>query len=210
MDITATEPLNDYNAFTLTDPSRLVIDVKNAVNAFGAKRVPVHAYGIAAVRLGDYPDHVRVVLDAEHAKLPAYTVMVTDRGMKVTLDAQRTAVPGAPTLQPEANGGAAEQTGLMVTAITAERQAVDIATSEHPSYKTLTLVKPTRLVIDIANASNAIGTKRIPVHKYGIAAIRLGSHPGYLRVVLDAAGENLPAYQITETDNGLKVDLTAP
>ena len=211
VEITATEPIKAYKTFTLAAPARLVIDIDNAANGFGAKRVPVHAYGIAAIRLEEYPEKLRIVFDAEQDNLPLYRFVETDRGLSVVLEPHPAAMPEASAAQPAKEvKAAAPEGGTTVTAITAERQGVEITTTERPSYRAYTLAGPPRLVIDIANAKDAVGTKRIPVHTFGIAAVRLGSHAGFLRIVLDAAQDKLPAYRIVESDKGLKVDLTAP
>ncbi|HEY6872890.1 MAG TPA: AMIN domain-containing protein [Geobacteraceae bacterium] len=211
VEIMATDRIAGYQASTMEKPGRLVIDIPNGINGFGAKRVPVHTYGIVAVRLESSPERLRIVLDAAQEKFPSYRIVETEKGLKVVLEPLSAPGYEAPPGQPAVRGGeeAAPAGGTMVTGITTEGNAVEIAATERiGSYKTFTLLSPPRLVIDIAGASNAMGAKRIPVHKFGIAAIRLGSHPGYLRIVLDAAHEKLPAYRITETGQGLKIDLT--
>ena len=99
----------------------------------------------------------------------------------------------------------------MVTGISIDQDALEItATGRGTNYKTFTLSQPSRLVIDINNAVNGLGASRVPVHKFGILAVRFGNHPNFLRIVLDAAQGKLLPYRITETDNGLKVIMSAP
>ncbi|GFE58627.1 outer membrane beta-barrel protein [Geobacter sp. AOG1] len=100
---------------------------------------------------------------------------------------------------------------IMVTGISIDQDALEItATGRITNYKTFTLSQPSRLVIDINNAVNGLGASRVPVHKFGILAVRFGNHPNFLRIVLDAAQGKLLPYRITETDNGLKVIMSAP
>lgn len=77
----------DYNAFTLTDPGRLVIDVPRAKCSILAKDMPVKRFGIAKARVGTYPDKVRLVFDAAGKKFPPYKIEKTGKGLKVTFPA---------------------------------------------------------------------------------------------------------------------------
>ncbi|ABQ26996.1 AMIN domain-containing protein [Geotalea uraniireducens] len=77
----------DYNAFTLTNPGRLVIDLPLAKCSILAKDMPVKRFGIAKARVGTYPDKVRLVFDAAGKTFPAYKIEKTGKGLKVTFPA---------------------------------------------------------------------------------------------------------------------------
>jgi hypothetical protein len=83
LEITATEHIRNYKVFTLSQSSRLVIDISNAVSGFAANRIPIHNLGIAAVRFGSFPDYLRVVLDAEQSELLPYRIEETEKGLKI-------------------------------------------------------------------------------------------------------------------------------
>jgi outer membrane beta-barrel protein len=123
-------------------------------------------------------------------------------------------VPEAPlTLTAEKPELAAAATAgtIVLTGITIDKDSLEIVTSKHlGAYKTYTLSQPSRLVIDVADAVNALGVKRIPVHRFGITAVRFGTHPDFLRIVLDAAQGKLLPYRIEETGKGLKIIMTNP
>jgi outer membrane beta-barrel protein len=85
-----------------------------------------------------------------------------------------------------------------------------IATDKVPNYKVYTLAQPSRLVIDITNGLNGFRTNNIPISRLGIATVRMEDTPDYLRIILDAAQENLLPYRIEETEKGLKVIVTKP
>lgn len=85
LEIVASGRIREYKAFALSQPSRLVIDINNGVNSLGANRIPVHRAGIAAARFGNYPDYLRVVLDAAQSELPPYRIEETGRGLKVIM-----------------------------------------------------------------------------------------------------------------------------
>jgi hypothetical protein len=58
-----------YQDFTLTNPSRIVVDVIGARNAFGNRIMPVRAASVERVRVGvPRPGVVRVVLDTRGAR----------------------------------------------------------------------------------------------------------------------------------------------
>ncbi|RII27932.1 MAG: hypothetical protein CXR31_06840 [Geobacter sp.] len=100
---------------------------------------------------------------------------------------------------------------ITVTGISIDQDAIDIiATGRITRYRTFTLSQPARLVIDISDGINGLGAVRVPVHKFGILAVRFGNHPNFLRIVLDSAQGKLLPYRITETDNGLKINMTGP
>lgn len=83
LEITATERIRNYKVFTLSQSSRLVIDISNAVSGFAANRIPIHNLGIAAVRFGSFPDYLRIVLDAEQSELLPYRIEETEKGLKI-------------------------------------------------------------------------------------------------------------------------------
>ena len=100
---------------------------------------------------------------------------------------------------------------VMVTGISVNNDALEIiASGRIGRYKTFTLSQPSRLVIDVTDGVNGLGAVRVPVHKFGILAVRFGNHPGFLRIVLDSAQGKLLPYRIVETDSGMKVVMTAP
>jgi outer membrane beta-barrel protein len=113
--------------------------------------------------------------------------------------------------QPEVAAAAAPAGTILLTGITIDKDSLEIVTTKHlGTYKTFTLSQPSRLVIDVAGAANALGVKRIPVHRFGITAVRFGDHPDFLRIVLDAAQGRLLPYRIEETSKGLKIIMTNP
>jgi type IV pilus assembly protein PilQ len=64
--------VGDYNAFDLQKPTRLVIDLWKIKRKFGKKTVAINSPYLKMVRLGDYPQKVRVVLDIPLKTLPSH------------------------------------------------------------------------------------------------------------------------------------------
>jgi OOP family OmpA-OmpF porin len=85
LEITTAGRIRNYTSFTLTQPSRLVIDIRDAVNGLGAKKIPVDWAGVTMVRFGSYPDHLRVVLDAAQSEFPSHRIEETGTGLKISM-----------------------------------------------------------------------------------------------------------------------------
>ncbi len=100
---------------------------------------------------------------------------------------------------------------VMITGMKIEGNALVItATGRIVNYKVFSLSQPSRLVLDLRQTVNGMGTNKITVHKLGIASVRFGSYPNSLRIVLDAEQTQLFPYRIQETENGLKIIMTPP
>jgi hypothetical protein len=85
LEIMATERIRDYKVFTLSQPSRLVIDIPNTISGLSVTRILVDRLGIATVRLESYPDYLRIFLDAKEGRLIPYRIEETDKGLKVII-----------------------------------------------------------------------------------------------------------------------------
>ncbi|HTP65587.1 MAG TPA: AMIN domain-containing protein [Geobacteraceae bacterium] len=77
---------SNYRFFELEDPKRLVFDVFGAHNVIENKIVQIKKLGIARVRLGAYPDKIRIVIDASGKIFPKYRFEVDNQGIKVFFD----------------------------------------------------------------------------------------------------------------------------
>lgn len=72
------------------------------------------------------------------------------------------------------------------------------------TYKSFTITKPDRLVVDILGARSALKSQSIDINSMGIARARVGTTPEKARVVFDAKG-SLPDFKIIKVENGLRV-----
>lgn len=77
------------------------------------------------------------------------------------------------------------------------------------TYKVFKLSAPTRLVIDICCATSSSNGKtlKFAVNRMGVSRVRVGTHPGKLRVVIDSPLADFPDYRIVKTERGLKLLL---
>ncbi|MBC8018259.1 MAG: AMIN domain-containing protein [Verrucomicrobia bacterium] len=72
--------------------------------------------------------------------------------------------------------------------------------------KHMKLIQPDRLAIDIP-AISTMTVKSIPVNKFGIAKVRIGSTPGVVRIVLDATRSPFPFYSVYSMENGVRINF---
>ena len=73
-------------------------------------------------------------------------------------------------------------------------------------YKPYRLVKPERLSIEIPGTSS-VSVNSIQVKRFGVSKVRIGTTPGFVRVVLDAARPAFPRYKIVSVESGLRINF---
>lgn len=87
----ANGPVGDYNAFRLEaeldKPPRLVVDVWDVGNLYPSNTLGVNSPLISQLRIGQYPDKVRFVLDSAQAELPPYQLRRENNQLIVVLAA---------------------------------------------------------------------------------------------------------------------------
>ena len=85
LEIIASDRIVDYKIVTLSEPSRLVIDIPNAVSGFRSSTLLIRKLGIHTVRFESYPEFLRIYLDAAQGRLIPYRIEETARGLKVVV-----------------------------------------------------------------------------------------------------------------------------
>src|SRR5512133_103676 len=85
IEILASGPIRDYSLITLSDPSRLVIDIPNAVSGFKQNSIPIDKCGIALLRFESHPDFLRIYLDATQWRIIPYRLEESDTGLKIII-----------------------------------------------------------------------------------------------------------------------------
>ena len=71
-------------------------------------------------------------------------------------------------------------------------------------FKQLKLSKPERLSIEMPGTSS-MNVNSVQVKRFGVGAVRVGTTPGLVRVVLDATKPAFPKYEIATVENGLRI-----
>ncbi len=75
------------------------------------------------------------------------------------------------------------------------------------AYKSFAITGPHRLVIDIEAEKMQQQPKTFTINKFGISTARIGISPKNIRIVLDANKTGLPAYTITGSNDGVRVNF---
>lgn len=84
IEVEANGSLEAFEQTKLAQPNRLAIDVPGATASLSVKSMPVRRFGLDQIRVGRYPDHVRIVLDAGSSPFPKYEVKSTEKGLRVS------------------------------------------------------------------------------------------------------------------------------
>jgi type IV pilus assembly protein PilQ len=74
----------EFKTFRLNKPDRFAVDLFDVKSLLASRMIPVNAFGISSVRLGLYPDKVRVVFDAVDGNLPEIAAVKTPEGVTVS------------------------------------------------------------------------------------------------------------------------------
>lgn len=89
LEIVASGPVRSYRVVTLTQPSRLVIEIKNGLSGFAQKSVPINRLGIATVSFENSGGVQRVILEGgSRMRLIPYRIQETASGLKVIVTDQ--------------------------------------------------------------------------------------------------------------------------
>ncbi|WP_136526622.1 type IV pilus secretin family protein [Geomonas ferrireducens] len=187
---------HDVDFFVATDPadkSRLMITLPREAEA-KPEQPEVKEAPIAEPRI----EEKTLVADAAAATPPVQKS-----------DASATAAPAAE--KPAAKATAADAgNGQKLNAIMTVADGVELSVQGGvQTFNSFKLTKPDRIVLDLFKVKNALVQNVVPIGAFGVANARVGSTPDKVRVVLDAAGEGLPAFEVVKTDLGVKIKLKA-
>jgi hypothetical protein len=109
-------------------------------------------------------------------------------------------VPVVPAPADQASAAMVTVKGIVIGA-----SYIDIQTNGAvEKFKQLKLSKPERLSIEMPGTSS-MNVNSVQVKRFGVGAVRIGTTPGLVRVVLDATKPAFPKYEITTVENGLRI-----
>ena len=135
---------------------------------------------------------------------------------KAAAAASATPLPAAPTimripkLEPVVPVAAApaSSAALTIQGIATGGTYIEISANQPiADYKATRLSKPERLIIDLAGAQIQQKAKTVTINKFGVTKARIGVSPQNIRVVIDSSRTVFPAYTITNTENGLRINF---
>lgn len=88
-----------------------------------------------------------------------------------------------------------------------EDNALVIEVDNFSTYKSFTLMEPTRLVIDMAGARASLKEAAAKIRLAGVKAVRFSQYPDKVRIVFDLPKGELPSYKVEKLEHGVKVLL---
>lgn len=96
--IFGTEPLVDFRSFRLVNPPRLVLDFPGLKNATGKRKVEVGSPWLQEIRLGEYPEKLRLVFTFPDKKIPPYNLEREEKELRVILGTKAETAPQVASL----------------------------------------------------------------------------------------------------------------
>ena len=87
IEIQSNGSINEFNAFTLQQPGRLVIDIPGAQSTLRSLAIPANRFGVSKARIGIFEGKLRLVFVAGRKPFPGYDVVKTGTGLRIVLRA---------------------------------------------------------------------------------------------------------------------------
>lgn len=197
-----------YTKFELVDPLRIVLDIADATLGSEVK-LPLVPFEGPVSKIDSAPQEgakSMVRLELFMSKDPGYEVARQDNDIVVTFGKSSRPAPAEKSI-------ATTETEIQLSSIDIDKSDSQTvvhlrAPSSLTNYKYAELPAsknaPARLYIDLKNVKSDNIKSTIPV-KGSLAQIRTAHRKGTLRVVFDAAGNNLFPYEINSTPDGMQV-----
>ena len=146
IDLSIEGGVQTFNSFKLTKPDRIVVDIFGLKNVLPKNIVPIGAFGVANLRIGQTPDKLRVVLDAAQEILPPYEVVKSDLGVKI-----RFKVANAGEIAPvERPGATAVQAVPVMAAPVAKAPVAEAPVTLAPAPAAPVQTAPARVPVPVA------------------------------------------------------------
>ena len=83
IEIHGSERIIKYDVYTLTRPSRLVIEIKNAVSRDGDITIPINKFGISNARFENTPKFLRIIFDASQGRIFPYKIEESNPSLNI-------------------------------------------------------------------------------------------------------------------------------
>jgi type IV pilus assembly protein PilQ len=158
LNIIADGRLENYNAFKLDSPARLVLDLWGVDTRYPKKTIRTKNPFIKIVRIGHHPDKLRLVFDSLKPQLPPYQINRIEDKLIVSIG--NVPQPSEPQIllpeKTEEEGGPPPKTKVLVKAPIDFKQMdhksrIVVTLTGEPKFESHTISKNT-VVVDIKNA----------------------------------------------------------
>ena len=192
--ITADAPIGDYRSFWLEDPTRLVVDIDNAIWDNDITKTNITHAGVSSARVSQFekePYITRLVVDVE--KKTSYQIYLSEnkKQLYIMFRDKPSSVKGVNFKR------------------SGEQNIVEIEMDFLQQPKVFRLSNPDRIVIDMPTSKLNISEQIEPINANIIKNIRYGQFDkDTARIVLDVGGQ--PQFEIDENDGKIIITLSYP
>lgn len=220
-----------FSVFKLTEPERVVVDLASADVSQANPPLDVHQGGIAGVTAAQFDEGGtkvgRIVVALEQDA--RYDVTADGDDLIVTVAPHAVDLPAAPAKDAQASAATvvdadpslvatlvmdkesatpAKTLRAMAVQGTAARTTVKLSTDGEIGRLTLIeLQHPGRLALDLGGVTALVKSAK---GAGAVKSVRAAKHEDGVRVVVDAAGDRFPQYEIDRSKDGLSVRIGAP
>ncbi|MBI5286520.1 MAG: type IV pilus secretin PilQ [Deltaproteobacteria bacterium] len=209
--VMASGVIGDYNSFVLDDPSRLVVDLWGAKSAIVEKEIEVGGAHIRKVRIGEYPEKVRLVFEPPDRTLPPYNIEKAGDTLLIIAGAKKAQLipsPPSPSVRAEDY--------VKVTGVDfkqgKEGGRVVITTLEKADYKVAKSKDGKTIVLELKNSiipdelRRTLDTSELNTPVASISSFQSSVEPTKDVRVLIKLKEIAP-YQMTQEGKGIYIDF---
>lgn len=198
--------INNYKAFTIETPARIVFDIFNVRSPYKSeKRVPVDSQWVRRVRYFAYPDRLRVVLDTQRSYLSAFSAHPVRDGLEILVgNLKPDKTEGTGVSLPSAN---------RVRSIYATQQNNGVVINVRgngsiTNYKTSTTETPPTIVFDISGIDEVYEDEMaFPVDTQWVRKVRYSSEGRKLRILIETQKAYLSDFSASPDKDGLVIQV---
>ena len=204
--VSADGSMRDYLAKKLDKPDRIVIDIKGVIEQIKTDTLQVNSEIVKKVRVGQHPGYTRIVLDTPGKPMLDYNVKPTDNGLIVNVFSDSNE---ALTADEELKGlnKAKHLTGISVERVAKGVKVFLGGDGSFVNYNSRLMEKPDRLVIDIKGVKELLDLDELTVNSTLLKSVRVGQHPGMLRLVLDLSADAKVEFDVQALSDGLLIEI---
>ena len=183
-------------------PERIVIDISSVKELLDIDKVVVKSPLLDRVRVGQHPHMSRVVLDIPRNKKVDYEIEKKRDGLIVNVF--DSASSQSELIKKDFKGKFLwNLTDVYVEKKDQKIEMFFAGSGDLGAYEGKRFENPDRIVVDIKAASESIQTNKIDVNSSFINSVRIGQHPGGLRLVLDIPEKKEVIYELKKEKAGL-------
>lgn len=206
--------INDYNAFTLDDPARIVFDMFHIKSPYETRQtVFADTEWVERIRHFAHPDKIRFVLDTKNKYLSSFSAHPVEDGLLIyvgnagedskSVKIRKKPVSSRVVKQPTV---VRRIQSVFVTQFEDSAKITVKARGEISDYKAFTLKDPARIVFDLFNVGSDFKTKQtISADTEWVERVRHFAHPDKIRIVLDTKEKYLSSFSAQPVEDGLLI-----